>query len=223
MHIIWDNNPRYWKRIPDEPAFPTVFPTVAVLFHVFWFDVRGSIRGVPRGKYVPTWRVRVLPRSQSGLNRVRFSTSVRLLGSDTPLVRDEDDNGEAPLLERKDGVTLQAALESVMIPRGDPPRSTLPVGYQLLRLPVLDVGDWEGAPPYLDVTFEAVDHSGSHKDGLFIDCFELVPVGEEETQRIRDRETALAAVANANGDGGGQNLASQVLGSVRVPALSRRP
>ncbi|KAJ3101605.1 hypothetical protein HDU96_009917 [Phlyctochytrium bullatum] len=139
MGIVWlDGN--YWKLVPGEDG-----DEVAELRSVCWFDVCGSLKSVPKGEYVPVFKIQVQnDYSENQLRNIKFSCGVW---------SNEEGQVEKPtsVLWRK--VFTQPA----------------PVGTWLsIRLaPIVVEQDYE------KVSLWMVDHSDSWKGGLLVKEFSL--------------------------------------------------
>jgi len=56
--IVWSDNDRYWEWLEDRAS---MFPLVAELRNVCWFEARGEIEcTLPPGAYTLSWRIRFL-------------------------------------------------------------------------------------------------------------------------------------------------------------------
>lgn len=66
------------------------------------------------------------------------------------------------------------------------------------ELPALNVGQWEGAPDYLDVDVEAIEHGTTWKFGLKIDWCKMVKAKEEQKEE-RDQEGEVETAAVEDG------------------------
>ncbi|KAI8912353.1 hypothetical protein DFJ77DRAFT_468073 [Powellomyces hirtus] len=178
LSIIWMNN--QWWRWSTHPTAHSA--KVAHLNLVHWFDVRATIRGVPRGKYTPTWRFRFL-RNSHGLDNVVLGARVILPPTTEEMERNEhpDTNVTLKLGDALNGLRSPALMGFFTV-------NVLPDEWIEVQLPTLNVGEWPSAGPYHNVEFDAVDHSTGAKQGLLIDCFTLVPVNHHAQ---RDEQAAL--------------------------------
>ncbi|KNC98714.1 uncharacterized protein SPPG_06391 [Spizellomyces punctatus DAOM BR117] len=168
LSIVW-NDGRYWQMEEDLSSQSGL---VATLRSVCWFDVRGQINGVPRGKYIPIWRIKLVGRGPHTLSGVTFKAST---------ISEEAAAHDSTASTRILGNFPDDPSYSLptFVP-GEASRPLRPTDWTDFVLPELSVGDWEGAPPYLKVEVEAIDHADTWKFGLKIDGVRLVRVGEEE-------------------------------------------
>ncbi|KAI9105263.1 hypothetical protein DFS34DRAFT_1839 [Phlyctochytrium arcticum] len=169
MGIIWLDG-SHWS-LEEEPG--STHGRVARLATVCWYDMRGRVRGVPRGWYLPIWRVKIGP------------SYARYIGGQT----EEDIEHNATVADR-DGTSIKehdsttssrkfGSFASTNTPRGSEPQ------YRDFVLPPLNVGMWPGGPPFLDVDVEAVEHSDTWKSRIVYDGFRLERVTE---QWVRERQ-----------------------------------
>ncbi|KAJ3155336.1 hypothetical protein HDU86_004427 [Geranomyces michiganensis] len=193
LRIIWlTPNTHWWSLIPAPATNPPArSPLVAQLNVVHWFDVRSTTAGVPRGEYVPTFRLRFLRNSHTSLDRINLRAWTVSNSAD----------GESGDVNEQSSTSTR--VEKVLGDELEPLRVDEPMGFFVARnlpeewvdicLPVLKIEE-----EYATVVMEMTDHSTARpKQGLMIDCFELVPnIASEErevsqqSQDLHDKEAA---------------------------------
>ncbi|KAI8816938.1 uncharacterized protein EV422DRAFT_266365 [Fimicolochytrium jonesii] len=171
LNIIW-NNGQWWKIIESPESHSG---KVALLNAAWWFDARCEIKGVPRGKYIPTWRVQFHQRT-GGLDGIQFRVSVKGAGDGIEHGNVVSETHMSQLRPESPTTSNAGPLSFRFVPTVfmAPQDSTTPQWVEL-TMPPLDVGNWSGAAPYWLVEIEATDHTSTYKYGLLIDWFQLVP------------------------------------------------
>ncbi|KAI9014637.1 hypothetical protein BC832DRAFT_546002 [Gaertneriomyces semiglobifer] len=184
LGIVWLDG-HYWKLSDDDTAETG---RVAELRSVCFFDVRGRLPGVPRGRYRPFFRLQFLGGRSQGMKNVICKAAC--VHADAQL-------HESASSEREIGNVATSNIR----PSYPTFLGTLPSGagdWFNFYLPELNVGDWPGAPEYLDVEFTAIDHSNSWKFGMKIDYIGL--------ERIRDTPTETPVTEPSSTDGLGNEV-----------------
>ncbi|KAJ3172123.1 hypothetical protein HDU88_006937 [Geranomyces variabilis] len=178
LRIIWLTPNTHWWSLNAAPGSNPRSPVVAQLNVVHWFDVRSTIAGVPRGEYTPTFRLRFLRNAHTSLDRITLRAWVQ---SDSPSREQYAPNshGEDPSISSRVEKVLGEFLEPLRVdePMGFFVARSLPEDWIEIRLPAIQV-DAE----YATVIMEMTDHSTARpKQGLQIDCFELVSLTATDT------------------------------------------
>jgi len=71
--IIWGSTPQYWNWIPNEHS---LFPEVAHLKNVCWFEVSGAFEvALPPGSYTLSWRIQLVRPNNFSDYPVHFTFS----------------------------------------------------------------------------------------------------------------------------------------------------
>ncbi|KAL2912832.1 hypothetical protein HK105_207719 [Polyrhizophydium stewartii] len=149
--ITWMDDSQYWNMVDDPNS---TFGRIAVLSGVWWFDIRGTMLGVPAGSYRPVVRYRSR-QYLGGIENVRVS--FKLPQS-----------------------TLESAPPGAVAEITDAPFNVLPNRREWTDLVFdpIDVGSWPDAAAFHDVEFVLEGHDGSHKSGFALDCIFLHPVAK---------------------------------------------
>ncbi|KAI8823598.1 uncharacterized protein EV422DRAFT_565533 [Fimicolochytrium jonesii] len=171
LNIVW-NNGQWWKIIESPESHSG---KVAFLNAVWWFDIRYQIKGVPRGLYIPTWRV-LFPERTGGLEGVQFRISVKNGGDGVEHANLVSEKRMSEILPESASTAATIGFQHFINLERHLPDNLSPVPQWVeLSMPALNVGDWPGAAPYWDVDIEATDHTSTYKYGMVIDWFQLVP------------------------------------------------
>ncbi|KAJ3286311.1 hypothetical protein HK104_009107 [Borealophlyctis nickersoniae] len=169
MNIVWKEDQRYWSEEVDESSRSG---TIMKLKNVCWFDVRTIVKGLPKGRYVPTWRLRF--GSPSGLGGVEFGARLLSIDPDLP---------PTPLFT----VPLTVACRDTL-GRNTP--------WITARLPAITL---PGPQDFHSVEVWMSNHDSQWKSGLFVDCLEFVDVGEGDRgvtdEEEEDEDGFVGAVA----------------------------
>ncbi|KAJ3034077.1 hypothetical protein HDV00_005475 [Rhizophlyctis rosea] len=187
LGIVWGENHRYWQIKDHEGSHSG---HIAHLASVCWFDVRYSIRGVPRGRYRPTWRLR-LDQYANELADIALSATV------------EEQTTSSPLSQST--TTLRTLAES----------STR--SWVRFYLPTIDVGMEMDDAEYHTVHLVMEDHRNTWKYGMDIDFVRLERVdlvgmeggweredGDGREEEAQEEEEDVWESGDEDGDGDGQ-------------------
>ncbi|KAI9105264.1 hypothetical protein DFS34DRAFT_655317 [Phlyctochytrium arcticum] len=177
---------------------------VVDLREIIWYDVHGRVRGVPRGWYLPIWRV------QCG----RFFS---LFEGDHWAHPEEDIEHRATVADR-DGTSINEHASTTSsrkiggflynsVSRDSPGPFSIQFAFEYkdLVLPPLNVGMWPAGPPFLDVDVEAVEHSNSSLSGVTYDGFRLEPVTEKWVRKRQEQVKSGQALEDIPSDWSNSN------------------
>ncbi|KAI7860989.1 hypothetical protein BDC45DRAFT_493264 [Circinella umbellata] len=165
MFIVHNRYP-YWKIISTHES---IYGATARLNHVWWFDVRGVMEGVPQGKYRIQWRMRLsfTARDIGSLDFKAFSVPRKKSLLSLPLV----ERNEQELFSKENAVELVSyIMPSTFYSRDDVTNDR----WIIVTIP----GEIEIKDAFSDIRVTHEGHTNSWKAGVELDWVKLLPSSE---------------------------------------------